>query len=197
MNAPIGPDQQAIFARRSIRKFTDQPIERGVVERLLDAAAQAPNHRLTRPWRFFVLDRAGPMRDRLAQLAADVALRAIPEPRDAAARARAEAKGQEIASVPLLVLAYSVPGRDSDESRENYAAVACAMQNLQLAALEYGLVSGWSTGGITRVPELQELLGADPEWQLVGALYAGYPDPGSIPTRARPGAAAFTRWLCD
>jgi hypothetical protein len=47
----------------------------------------------------------------------------------------------------VLILAYSTLGRDEHETRENYAAVACAMQNIQLAAIEEGLVSGWSTGG--------------------------------------------------
>src|SRR6266536_6548796 len=110
--AHVGPVQQTIFARRSIRKFAPRPVDRAVLGRLLDAAAQAPNHRLTRPWRFFVLDGAGPMRDRLTQVAEDVALRGMPEPHDDAARVRARGKAQEIANVPVLVLAYSVPGRD-------------------------------------------------------------------------------------
>ena len=197
MSAGLGPVQKAIFARRSIRTFTDRPVERAVVERLLDAATQAPNHRLTRPWRFFVLDRPGQMRDRLAQLAEDVAWRSLPEPRDERARARARAKAAEILAVPVLIIAYSVPGRDADETRENYAAVACALQNLQLAAVEEGLASGWSTGGITRAPEFREVLGAEPGWELVGALYVGYPTSQTLPARERPGAATFTRWLCD
>ena len=45
----------AIHARRSIKEFTSKPIARDEIERLLDAAAQAPNHRLTQPWRFYVL----------------------------------------------------------------------------------------------------------------------------------------------
>jgi F420 biosynthesis protein FbiB-like protein len=191
------PVQQAIFARRSIRKFTAQPVDREVVARLLDAAAQAPNHRLTRPWRFYVLDRSGPMRAELARVAEEVALQGAPDPADEQARARARSKGDEIAAVPVLVVAYCVPGRHDEETRENYAAVACAMQNIQLAAVEEGLVSGWSTGGFTRDPALKATLGAEDDWQPVGALYIGYAAPGSSPTRERPKAEAFTRWLCD
>jgi nitroreductase len=196
-NPEIGPVQRAIFGRRSVRKFTSQTIDRTVLTRLLDAATQAPNHRLTRPWRFFVLDGPGAMREQLTQLAEEVALRGMPEPHDAAAQARAHDKAQEIANVPALVVAYSVPGRRDEETRENYAAVACALQNMQLAAFEEGLVGGWSTGGFARDPALKALLGAEPEWELVGALYLGYPAPGSTPTRGRPGAADVTRWVCD
>src|ERR1051325_6804007 len=45
----------AIANRRSIKRFTDRPITRAEIERLLDAAVRAPNHRLTQPWRFYVL----------------------------------------------------------------------------------------------------------------------------------------------
>src|ERR1044071_3716120 len=45
----------AITARRSIKRFTDRPVSREEIETLLDAAVQAPNHRLTLPWRFHVL----------------------------------------------------------------------------------------------------------------------------------------------
>jgi nitroreductase len=195
--AKLGPVQRAIFGRRSVRKFTSQSIDRALMARVLDAATQAPNHRLTRPWRFFVLDGPGAMREQLTRLAEEVALRGMPEPHDAAAQSRAHAKAEEIAHVPALVVAYSVPGRREEETRENYAAVACALQNMQLAAFEEGLVSGWSTGGFARDPALKALLGAEPDWELVGALYLGYAAPGSTPTRERPGAADVTRWVSD
>src|SRR3954471_1675280 len=41
--------------RRSIRQFTDRQPTREQVEAILDAAVTAPNHRLTQPWRFYVL----------------------------------------------------------------------------------------------------------------------------------------------
>jgi len=191
------PVQQAISTRRSIRKFADRPVERAVTERLLFAASQAPNHRLTRPWRFFVLDGTGPAREQLRQISEDVAFRGMPEPRDEQARERARARSEEVATVPVLILAYSTLGRDEHETRENYAAVACAMQNIQLAAIEEGLVSGWSTGGFARDAALRAAVGAEPDWELVGALYLGYPGETPSPTRERPDASAFTRWLCD
>jgi len=192
-----GPVQQAIFARRSIRKFTSEPVDRAILARLLDAATQAPNHRLTRPWRFFVLDRPGALREQLTNLAAELALRGMPEPHDDSARARARAKAEDVATVPVLLIAFSAPGRDEHETRENYAAVACALQNFQLAASEEGLACGWSTGAVTRDPAAKALIGAEEAWQPVGALYIGWPAPGSTPTSARPGAVKYTRWLCD
>src|SRR4051794_32858899 len=45
----------AIRARRSIKRFTERPVTRDEIEAVLDAATLAPNHRLTQPWRFYVL----------------------------------------------------------------------------------------------------------------------------------------------
>ena len=45
----------AIRSRRSIKRFTERPVTREEIETLLAAATLAPNHRLTNPWRFYVL----------------------------------------------------------------------------------------------------------------------------------------------
>ena len=45
----------AISNRRSIKRFTDRPVQREEIETLLAIATLAPNHRLTQPWRFYVL----------------------------------------------------------------------------------------------------------------------------------------------
>ena len=45
----------AIQQRRSIKRFTSRPIAREEIEQVLAAAPLAPNHRLTQPWRFYVL----------------------------------------------------------------------------------------------------------------------------------------------
>ena len=44
-----------INARRSIKTFSDRPVTQEEIELLLSAACQAPNHRMTEPWRFYVL----------------------------------------------------------------------------------------------------------------------------------------------
>ena len=191
------PVQATIAARRTVRHFQPEPVPRGVIERLLDAAVQAPNHRRTAPWRFFVVDGPGAVRDQLADLAREAALGRGVSADDAGLRARVEAKAQEILSTPVLLFAYSVPGRDPEMTRENYAAVACAVQNLMLAAVEEGLASGWSTGGVARHQRLPAVLGANQDWELVAVVYLGRPVAGPPPAVPRPGAASFTRWLSD
>ena len=45
----------SIFTRRSIRRFTDQPVERQKLERILRAAMQAPTARNCQDWDFLVV----------------------------------------------------------------------------------------------------------------------------------------------
>ena len=46
---------QTIHERRSIKAFTARTVMREEIEQLLESVVQAPNHRMTEPWRFYVL----------------------------------------------------------------------------------------------------------------------------------------------
>ena len=62
----------AIISRRSIRKFLPQPVERAVVEDILDVARRAPSGTNIQPWQVYVLTgeplRALSRRQRLGRL---------------------------------------------------------------------------------------------------------------------------------
>ncbi|MBW8770359.1 MAG: nitroreductase family protein, partial [Gemmatimonadetes bacterium] len=49
------PLTDLLSRRRSIKRFTDRPVTRDEIQTLLAAAVLVPNHRLTEPWRFYVL----------------------------------------------------------------------------------------------------------------------------------------------
>ena len=55
---------QAIASRRSIRKFTDQPVPEDAVRKMLTAATLAPSPKNRQPWRFVAM-RPGTVRDRV------------------------------------------------------------------------------------------------------------------------------------
>jgi len=46
---------EAIYLRQSIGKVKPDPVPRELIEKMLAAAAQAPNHYKVRPWRFVVM----------------------------------------------------------------------------------------------------------------------------------------------
>ena len=153
----------AIFGRRTIKDFKSDPVPADVLDRVLTAGLWAQNHKLTEPWRFTVL---GPETHRA--LAA-----AFAEGQPPAARADAENK---ILSKPLVVAVRQRLAGAEPPRREDYAAVACAGQHLQLAAWEEGLGMQWSSGKIIRLPALYSLLGIErPAEEIVGLLFFGFP----------------------
>jgi nitroreductase len=187
------PVIEAIRQRRSVREFIDRPVPRESLERMLDAARWAPNHRLTFPWRFFVLEKGGPARARVAELAREWTHANNSQLPDQKRAETARIAAKEVLDAPAFMYFYAVPGANEEVTRENYAAVCIAAQNMQLVAVAEGLAVGWSTGRATRHADLARTLGADPSWQLVGAFFIGYP--ATQPRPQRPEASQHTFWL--
>ena len=178
---------EAIHGRRMNNDFNDSVPDRDALQRMLDAAVWAPNHRLTNPWRFYVLEKGGEKRAQVAQLAYD-SIFARTSNADNAAGSR-----QRVIDAPALIYVYSVPGDNPEATKENYAATCCAVQNLLLAAVGEGLAGDWSTGNVTRHPDLASTLGADESWDMVGALFIGQPSRPSASVRTV--AEEVTAWL--
>lgn len=184
---------EAIFGRRMAKEFTDAEVSRGTLERLLDAAIWAPNHRLTNPWRFFVLEKDSPIRQQIADVAWQTAYDNVANPNPEQKKASADASKNRVLNAPAMLYAYSVPGPNEETTQENYASVCCAIHNMALAAVAEGLVLDWSTGGISKLPGLAGMLGADEDWAMAGVLFIG--EPISVPTSRREAVPSIVSWL--
>ena len=160
---------ETILARRTIKDFKPDAVPANVLNRALAAGLWAQNHKMTEPWRFIVL---GPQTHR--------ALAAI---------------DGKLATKPAIVAITCRLSGDAEQRREDYAAVCCAIQNIQLAAWADGLGMQWSTGRTSKLAETQVLLGINPaEEEMVGLLYFGYA--ASVPkAQARKPLAEVTRQL--
>lgn len=177
----------AIYGRRSAWKFSGQPVDRMAIERMLDAAVWAPNHRLTEPWRFFVLEPGSAARAEAAELAGQFQMERTSDQR------RAAAARQKVLEPPVVIYVYAVPGPDEATTKENYASVCIAAHNIALAGAAEGLAVTWETGGATRHPGLKALLGAEDSWEMATMLLIGHP--GEHPVSRRSPASGFTRWF--
>ena len=184
---------EAIFGRRMTKEFTDAEVPREAIERMLDAAIWAPNHRLTEPWRFFVLEKDSPARERIADMIWKFTYGNVANPNPEQKQRSADASKSRVLNAPAMIYAYSVPGRDDETTQENYASVCCAVHNMALAAVAEGLVLDWSTGGVTKHPNLAETLGAEDGWTMVGALFIG--EPADEPVSSRSPAPSIVSWL--
>ena len=184
---------QAIETRRSVGQVKQDPVPREIVEKILESAVHAPNHRLTEPWRFHVFTGKG--RGELARARAEVA------------RIQAEAEGEEeefaagrisrerkkAFRAPVVIVVISKGGRDEVETLENYAACAAAVQNMQLTAHSLGLATIWRTGHVAYHPYMREFFGLEDGDKIVAHLYLGYPDVTERSRRREP-ASTRTVW---
>lgn len=180
----------AIRSRRSIKKFTGREIDREQIERILEHAVLAPNHRMTEPWEFLVL---GPETRRAygGVLGARKAKR-VEDP-DAAAAVRDKVAGEH-ADLPGMIAVTMRKDENPEIREEDYAATWMAVQNLCLAAEEVGLGTHIKTGAVMDDPRAREALGVPDDRRIVAIVNLG--EPAETPSeKTRTPAAEKTHWL--
>jgi nitroreductase len=179
----------AISTRRSIKKFTSRPVTREEIEACLAAAVTAPNHRLSQPWRFYVL---GPdARHAYGLVLGGRKARKIEDP--AAARAMCDNVAAEHRALPAMLLVAVVDNENPEMKEEDYAAVMMAVQNLSLAAVELGLGTHIKTGAIMADPAARAAGGVKDGERVVAVVNIG--EPAEVPpAKPRETATAFTTW---
>jgi 5,6-dimethylbenzimidazole synthase len=138
---------KVMAARRDMRHFSGEPLEPALLERLLAAAHLAPSVGLMQPWRFLrICDRQ--LRARIHALVNEERQRtahALGERDDEFMRLKVEG----ILECGELLVAALGPDRDKHVfgrrtmPEMDLASVACAIQNLWLAARAEGIGMGW------------------------------------------------------
>ncbi len=184
---------QAIQSRRSVGRVKQDPVPRGLVEKILESAVHAPNHKITEPWRFHVFTGKG--RGELARARAELAriLAETEGEEEELAAGRISRERKKAFRAPVVIAVISRGGRDELETLENYAACAAAVQNMQLTAHALGLATIWRTGLQAYHPYMREFFGLEAGDKIVAYLYLGYPDMEERPRRREP-ASSKTVW---
>jgi len=184
---------EAIYTRQSIGNLKSDPVPREIIEKLLSAAVQAPNHYKVRPWIFVVLTGAG--RERLGEVMAQSFSDSFPDlPPDAQEKALNKERTKPLRSPVLIAVGVDKPAESKVIEIENVCAAAAACQNLLLAAHALGLAAKWRTGDPAFDPKVKQFLGFEPDQHLIGFLYIGYPE--SIPEeKERPSFEDRTTWV--
>jgi F420 biosynthesis protein FbiB-like protein len=171
--------------RRSIRRYTDQPIDPAILTELLEAARWAPSAHNRQPWRFCVVTSvegkarlSAAMGERWrADLGADKADPEFIERRVAISHARmTSASALVIASLTMSDMDhYPDPIRAKAEWAMTVQSVALACQNLLLAAEAHGVGACWMCAPLF-VPELvQRVLELPDDWEPQALITLGYP----------------------
>ena len=179
-----------VKSRRNTKNFKDQEVPRRLIEILLDSAVWAPNHRNTEPWKFFVVGKDSEVRKKIAE--GMISLQEETTGKISSDEQKLKIIRQFEAGTTLIFV-FSIMDDDLEITEENYAAVCCAIQNMQLVAESLGLGVGWSTGRISKIKSLNELFRVHDDLKMVGVLTVGYP--GSRSPKARKDFNLSTEWL--
>jgi len=180
---------EAIDGRFSQDKLKPDPIPKFIIETLLSAAVQAPNHYKVRPWRFVVLTGKG--RERLGDVMA-VSFKAR-QP-DLQEEGMEKTRGLPLRAPLLIAVGVDKPNDSRVLEIENICAVAAACENLLLAAHAQGLAAKWRTGDWARDPNVKRFLGFDADQIIVGFFYIGFPEFIPAPIH-RPSFHDRTTWI--
>lgn len=175
----------ALRDRRSIRRYTLQPVSHALVEELLTAATWAPSSHNRQPWRFCVIE-DGATRDALADAMAEAwrsDLLADGMASDEIDK-RVESRRLRLRGAPVVILpclnmaqmdAYPDARRSHAEHTMGVQSVALAAQNLLLAAHARGLGACWMCAALF-VPELIRVqLELPADWEPQALITLGYP----------------------
>jgi len=180
---------EAMHGRMTIGKVKQDGLPRDMVEKLLSAAVQAPNHYQVRPWRFVVL--TGNARNRLGDvMAASFAERNPAVPPEGLDKTRA----LPLRAPVVIAVGVDKPSEAKVIEIENISAVSAACMNILLAAHALGLGAKWNTGEWARDAMVKEFLGFSADQYIVGFIYVGYPDILPEP-HVRPGYEDRLVWM--
>jgi nitroreductase len=180
---------EAIHQRYSVGKMSEEPVRRELIEKLLDAAVQAPDHYKIRPWHFVVL--IGKGRERLGDLMADIFQNKFP---DVKPEAREKERAKPLRSPVIIAVGVDKPMEPKVVEIENICAAAAACQNILLTAHALGFGCHWRTGEAARDPQIKKFLGFSEDQYLIAFLYIGYPEVAAKPY-PRVGYEDRTIWM--
>jgi nitroreductase len=180
---------EVIRTRQSVGRVRGDPIPRQVIEKLLFAGAQAPNHYKVRPWRFVVLTGNG--LKKLGDVMADVFHRKFP---DVKPEALDKERAKPLRAPLIIAVGVDKPAESKVLEIENICAAAAACENILLEAHALGLGGHWRTGDAARQPAVKKFLGFAEDQHVIAFLYLGYPE-GASEGVERPGFEDRTVWI--
>jgi len=165
-----------IQQRRTCYQFElqeNKPVLKEQLYACLEAARWAPNHKLTQPWRFFVV--GSEMKQLLAHIYADNRAQKGAQNSPDLYESFYQKALNKFLEIPKVVLVGQVLDQNLMVQKEDYAACSCAIQNFQLMAWSKQIGVQWSTGPIISDKRTYQSLQLEPkDIELIGALYLGH-----------------------
>ena len=173
--------KDAVYGRRSIRKFKDTPISEEDIREIVEAGTMAPSGTNIQPWYFVAVANPDAVAE-LREIASEGALGFMPRLQE-----RFKDHPEVIKSTtsfigtfgyaPFILLAFVRPAEVKDGRDTMIQSIAAGIENMCLTAYDKGIGSCWMTALITGgVAEKIRERFAPERGELVATVAFGYPD---------------------
>ena len=198
--------KDAIKKRKSIRRFTSQPVPKGTLREILELAARAPSAENTQPWEFFVL--GGDVLDKIREANVEKVRSFELPPEDMHYILTERPKGsiyreRQIEIGKALFALMDIPREDKVKRaawmergfryfeapaaiiiaaeaslplEQTFLDAGAVMQNICLAAMDAGLYTCIENQGVTYANVVKEHANIPESKRLIAAIAIGYPD---------------------
>lgn len=192
----------SLLGRRSIRRFSDRPVDPGVVERAIAAACLAPSPHGSSPWRFCVLSSEESKKNLAEKMGRDFLRDMEKEGVPEAERTRRHSGSLRLLTgAPVLILAalsyarldkYGDLGKQANEYMMAEHSLGAALQNMMLALTAEGIGTLWRCAPLFCPETARAALELPADWVPRALILAGYPD-GGPPPKETPQPEILTR----
>lgn len=159
--------ENAIRTRRTVSSFKPTQISDQEIQKALELALLAPNHKHTFPWKFI---RVGPQ----AKLV--IANQAVEASLAKGLNLNAEQKTELVerfTNPTMLAFVQKISGT-AFQQEEDYATVVCSLHSVMLYFADKGFLSKWSTAGLSTSERTYNALGVQSaQERVIGLLMIG------------------------
>ncbi len=150
-----------IKTRRSIRKFTDEPVTDEAINRIIEAGTWAPSGMNNQPWKFAVIRDSG-LKTKISGLTH---------------------YSKIILSAPALIAVFLDIPSSYDRTKDVQSVGAC-IQNMLLTIHSMGLGAVWLGQILKNKDKVLELVRGSDDLELMAVIAVGHPaEAGGKPSR--------------
>lgn len=143
---------EGIYTRRSIRRYTDQPVDRDQLIEIVKAGTWAPSGRNNQPWRFVIVTNEEARKNLAKQTKYNFIIEGSP-----------------------ACIAVFVDRNAMYNDVKDHQAMGACIQNMLLAAHALGLGAVWLGEILKNADAVRDLLGVPHEMELMAVVALGHP----------------------